>query len=106
MPKRKEVTTKRSAAGYHASENHGVGAFWIAFPLCDGGVGSGHGVAQPSIPPAKLGPILEWWHGGASCFPRCLQKVRQFIQVVACIAIGSPPNPLTQRLWQHSHAGR
>ena len=35
---------QRSAAGYHASENDGLGAMGIAFSLCDGGVGSGHGV--------------------------------------------------------------
>jgi hypothetical protein len=46
---------QRSAAGYHASENDGLGAVWIAFPLCDGGVGSGYGMAQSSIPSAKLG---------------------------------------------------
>jgi hypothetical protein len=46
---------QRSAAGYHASENDDLGAMGIAFPLCDGGVGSGHGMAQSSIPSAKLG---------------------------------------------------
>jgi hypothetical protein len=46
---------QRSTGGYHASENDDLGAMGIAFPLCDGGVGSGHGMAQSSIPSAKLG---------------------------------------------------
>jgi hypothetical protein len=47
MPKKVEVTTNEA--------RHDLGAMGIAFPLCDGGVGSGHRMAQSSIPSAKLG---------------------------------------------------
>jgi hypothetical protein len=42
---------KRGAPGYHAAKNDDLGAIWIAFPLCDGGVGSRNGVDQSSISP-------------------------------------------------------
>ena len=44
--RRSRGNNQRSAAGYHASENDALGAIWIAFPLCDGGVGSRNGVGS------------------------------------------------------------
>ena len=49
MPKKIEVTTNE--ARQTTTRPRTLGAMGIAFPLCDGGVGSRNGVDQSSIPP-------------------------------------------------------
>ena len=82
MPKKVEVTTNEA--------RHDLGAMGIAFPLCDGGVGSGHGMAQSSIPSAKL---------GQRCSPPLLLSEHRNPIAIAMMYLVSALLTLASRFW-------
>jgi hypothetical protein len=71
MLKELEVTTNEARTGYHAAKNDVLGGNWIAFPLCDGGVGW---VDQsPGTVPVK--PRAEGGICSGQSSDRCLTEV-------------------------------